>query len=127
MTKEELQASLDEIKSYIDGLPKKKQFTVTASCNVNASDEPVVNYQDLQYIYARISDLSERIWGHYNSIHARLDEHEKLHLPKIQSVADMNKILKTLGMDGSYECAKKIIYASTGKAEKIIIEIPVTE
>lgn len=59
---------------------------------------------DIEYIKSELKYLWERI-----------QEHEKGHMPTGLSTGDLKKVIKSLGLEDSYEIVPQRIYASDGK------------
>ena len=55
----------------------------------------------ISYVHRRIDGLSNELYNHYQG-----------HIPKINSVEQLNRALKALGLDSEYDVAKRTIFAS---------------
>ena len=112
MTKEQIEKLNKEYKelSTIFGNLSEKfkeiKGNYTAEKAVDAAniiDDLVSNVsRRIDYIHQRIDSLSNDLYDHKYSGH----------IPPIKSVEQMNKALKSLGLDSEYDVAKRTIFAS---------------
>ena len=58
-------------------------------------------------IHDRIDNIHQQIYAHRDTHNKKFSSHQIGHLPPIHSPEKMNKALKTLGLAGDYEAAKK--------------------
>lgn len=82
-------------------------------------------YSYLDSFYSSINALSNRIYETQDIIYEKFWEHQKGHLPPINSVEQMTRAIDALGLSSEIEIQKKVIYASDGKAAKLVLEIPI--
>lgn len=98
----------DKIKQTADYMGEDKEV------------EDDYKYEDLCRSMDYLRQDLNNLWGQFYNY---VDTHQQGHLPKIEGATQMQRILEILEMSGSYEVAKKVIYASNGKPEKIILEV----
>lgn len=90
---------------------KVKLAKADVSCNETSNDDIVMEL--LANLSSRISYLSDRVWQHQSDLYSTMASHNDGHLPKIKSVQQMKKALKTLGLEDEVEVRpSQVIYAS---------------
>ena len=76
-------------------------------------------YMSIDRIYSMVSDMYSRIYDSEDKMYEMFWQHQKGHIPAINSVEQMARAIEALGLSSEIEVQKRVIYASDGKASKI--------
>lgn len=101
--------SLDEKFKEIKAMP--------VATDISETDKKMYDLYD--YMDRRISNIVQMIYALEDDFSMHKSP-AKGHLPPIMGADKMNKALKALGLDGDFECQKRIIYASSPKKSSIL-------
>lgn len=104
-------------KELAEKQSKQKAFASVCcdvACEVSPADQICALQSQLNYLDSRFQWVWENIDGLRSALYSHVSEG---HLPKIEGAAAMSKALKALGLDGDYEVAKQVVYASTGEVQ----------
>jgi hypothetical protein len=107
----ELLGKLEELEKFTkDKMPKTELVTFQAK-----ADDYQVSYNDISYLHDRVNSVREMCY----KVWEELERHSTVgHLPKLETPEQVEKALKALGLDKSYEVKKRVIYASNGEPSK---------
>ena len=90
------------------------------ACDCGDDDGPDYSYMlndlsyQFQYLQQSISDLYATLYKHMDP---------STHLPSVSGADQMQKAVDALGLGGSYDVQKRVIYASNGKPSKFVLEL----
>lgn len=101
-------AALAEVKSKLE--PSRPLVEIKAAYG-DIAETASVSQSDIAWLAQRVDSLSQSIQQIWSSLAEHMTDG---HLPKIEGAGNMEKALKALGLNGDYEVAKKVIYASDG-------------
>lgn len=108
----------NEFKAYA---AKVKPDSAT---NDNDEDDAQAKMMDRMHqmcsnIHDRVDRLANHVYGSIDNLHRKHEEHKNNHLPPLPSQA-IAKLLKTCGMNESFDIKKPAIYC---KASKNVLEV----
>lgn len=114
----EILSKLAETRKEVEAEQSKQKATASVCCDVVCEVNPSEQIVSLNYQVSEMNRRFQYVWENINELRGLLYEHASDgHLPPIEGAAAMSKALKALGLDGDYEVAKQVVYASTGEIQ----------
>ncbi len=125
--------TLTEPKTPINAAEIKKSFASMCdeaqSCMAETATHDDLNclaeslYYSIERMYSMIHEVYDRMYEAESNTWRMFDNHLKGHLPPINSVEQMQRAIEGLGLSKEIDVQKRVIYASNGKQDKLVLEI----
>lgn len=111
---EDFKKELNDFKTIIQG---KKGLITKADYGDSGPASP-----DMYHI-EYLGDRCDRLYKMIQDLWDELEDHLETHLPPIETPEQMDRAVKALGLDKSYEVVKRQIYASNGQKTNWFLEL----